>query len=476
MKSCQLLITILVLASLCSVSFSASPRTVFVHLFEWNWTDIAKECENFLGPKGFAAVQVSPPQEHVKGSQWWTRYQPVSYKIGSRGGSREQFEDMVKRCKAVGVNVYVDAVINHMSSVGSGVGVAGSSYEEYSYPAVPYGRGDFHFCGTRDNDIFNYNNAYEVRYCELLNLADLATEKDYVRDKIAGYMSDLVAMGVAGFRIDAAKHMEPKDITELLKRVEGNPYVFQEVIAQSPSEPIRAEEYFATGDVTEFNYQLKIAEHFKEKGKVKYLETFGERWGLIPSDKAIVFTANHDSERGHGGGGSVLTFRYGKLFEIAEVFMLAWPYGYPKVMSSYEFSGDDQGPPATSPYSGSTITCGFNEAWKCQHRWTPIANMVGFRNVAADKFVVTNFVAKGNVIAFGRAERGFVVINREDFSISESYKTSVASGTYCDVISGNFEDGKCTGNTVVVDAEGNISVSVPALSAVAIHANAKLGS
>lgn len=27
-------------------------RQGIVHLFEWKWTDIADECENFLGPKG----------------------------------------------------------------------------------------------------------------------------------------------------------------------------------------------------------------------------------------------------------------------------------------------------------------------------------------------------------------------------------------------------------------------------------------
>ena len=35
-----------------------SGRSTMVHLFEWKWDDIAKECENFLGPKGFAGVQV----------------------------------------------------------------------------------------------------------------------------------------------------------------------------------------------------------------------------------------------------------------------------------------------------------------------------------------------------------------------------------------------------------------------------------
>jgi hypothetical protein len=42
-------------------------RHVIVHLFEWKWADIANECEAFLGPKGFCAVQVSPPMEHVQG-------------------------------------------------------------------------------------------------------------------------------------------------------------------------------------------------------------------------------------------------------------------------------------------------------------------------------------------------------------------------------------------------------------------------
>ena len=51
------------------------------------------------------------------GEQWWVRYQPVSYLLESRSGTREQFVNMVTRCRAVGVNIYVDAVINHMSGM-----------------------------------------------------------------------------------------------------------------------------------------------------------------------------------------------------------------------------------------------------------------------------------------------------------------------------------------------------------------------
>ena len=59
-------------------------------------------------------MQVSPPNEHINVPQWWSRYQPVSYVLESRGGNRAQFIDMVQRCKAVGVEIYVDAIINHM--------------------------------------------------------------------------------------------------------------------------------------------------------------------------------------------------------------------------------------------------------------------------------------------------------------------------------------------------------------------------
>lgn len=36
----------------------APGRETMVHLFEWKWNDIAKECEQFLGPMGYGGVQV----------------------------------------------------------------------------------------------------------------------------------------------------------------------------------------------------------------------------------------------------------------------------------------------------------------------------------------------------------------------------------------------------------------------------------
>ena len=174
---------------------------VFVHLFEWKWTDIAIECETYLGPAGFAAVQVSPPSEHavLPGTPWWQRYQTVGYSLArSRSGTGDEFRDMVRRCATAGVAIYVDAVINHMTAQSSGVGSNGTAFTKYSYPNL-YAAADFHMppCTIAGSD---YQDAPErVRTCELLGLADLDTSSEGVRAKIAGYLRRWSSWACAGF-------------------------------------------------------------------------------------------------------------------------------------------------------------------------------------------------------------------------------------------------------------------------------------
>ena len=95
----------------------------------------------------------------------WQRYQPVSYKIISRSGNETQFRDMVSRCNAVGVRIYVDAIINHMST-DSGIGSGGSSFasDSKSFPAVPYGGNDFNDakCKSTSGNIENDNDINQV--------------------------------------------------------------------------------------------------------------------------------------------------------------------------------------------------------------------------------------------------------------------------------------------------------------------------
>ena len=47
--------------------------------------------------------------EHIQGDQWWTDYQPVSYKIQSKHGNRDQFQNMITQCHNAGVKVIAGA-------------------------------------------------------------------------------------------------------------------------------------------------------------------------------------------------------------------------------------------------------------------------------------------------------------------------------------------------------------------------------
>lgn len=451
-----------------SQAFSASQPTTFVHLFEWNWQDIATECESFLGPKGYAAVQVSPPNEHIQGKQWWTRYQSVSYQLESRGGNRSQFIDMVNRCKAVGVNIYVDSLVNHMAA-GSGTGTAGTSYGGKQFSN--YSPQDFHNSCTINGEDYA-NNRWRVQNCELVGLPDLNTSSNYVQTKLADYLNDLTNIGVAGFRFDASKHMAVNDIKEILSKLNGKPLVFQEVIDQG-GEAISSGEYTDTGLVTEFKYSTKLGDTFKN-GSLSWLKNFGEAWGFLPSANAVVFVDNHDNQRGHGGGGSVITFEDGRLYDLANVFMLAYPYGYPKVMSSYDYHDDtDAGSPDVLVHNNGNLEC-FGSDWKCEHRWSYIAGAVDFRNHTADNWNTTNWWDNGhNQIAFGRGSSGHVAINKENSTMNETVQTSMAPGTYCNVLKGELMNNVCTGETVTVNDDGTINLNVAAWDAFAIHKDAQ---
>ena len=446
-------------------ALAAAQPTTFVHLFEWNWQDVAQECEQYLGPKGFAAVQVSPPNEHIQGNAWWTRYQPVSYQLISRGGTRAQFIDMVQRCNTAGVKVYVDAVINHMAS-GSGTGVAGSTYGGKSF--ANYAPQDFH----TSCPITDYNNRWNVQNCELVGLPDLNTSSAYVQSTIANYLNDLLSIGVSGFRFDASKHIAAGDLQGILAKVNGTPLVFQEVIDLG-GEAITSSEYQSTGLVTEFKYSEQLGKTF-HTGKLAWLNNFGEAWGFLPSSSAIVFVDNHDNQRTDS---NVVTYREGQLYSLANVFMLAYPYGYPKVMSSYDYHGyTNAGAPSTPVHNGTSLDC-FGNDWQCEQRWPYIAGAVEFRNHTADNWTTTNWWDNGNnQIAFGRGSSGFVAINRESGNLTATLTTSMAAGQYCNVLKGDLAaDGKsCTGETITVNSNGTINANVTPMDAFAIEHDAKL--
>lgn len=485
-------------------------RSVFVQLFEWRWDDIALECERFLGPAGYSAVQISPPNEHVDqrsiGKQlqqfkdvypWWVRYQPVSFQLISRSGDAAQFSDMVQRCNAAGVAIYADTVVNHMANLGD-YGIAGSTFDRKTKQYPDYVSNDFHAdCVIQQQDYSwseipqeRLRRRLSIQHCQLGDLPDLKTESSKVRQTVKKYYRQLVSLGVSGLRIDAAKHMSPNDIQAMISEFGEDVFVFQEVI-DSGDQPVSINDYVANAHVTEFRYSYNIGNIFVD-GKLEELADFNEQRGFVTSDKAVVFIDNHDNQRGHGMEAK-LNHRSGQLYNLANVFMLAWPYGYPKIMSSYEWGGvnDNLGPPhdgqgnTRSVYqSDGSVSCAETDhntehQWLCEHRRPMIANMVAFRKAMqnAGARSVTNWWDNGdNQVAFSlsdtlNAVTGFVVINRQQEPLVTSIKSGLKPGNYCDItLQPPLETvAECQANqSITVDQHGIAQLNIAPMSAAVI--------
>lgn len=459
------------------------PRAGMVQLFEWPWADVAKECTTFLGPKGYWAVQVSPPQEHarVAGDPWWERYQPVTYQLDSRSGNRAAFASMVSTCRAAGVAIIADVVVNHMAGT-NGTSITGRAYTKYQYPT--YGPQDFHLPACQ---VSNYSDRGNVQGCELVGLSDLRTDSSYVRGQIRGYLTDLMSLGVAGFRVDAAKHFPAADLAAMLSGVPGSPYVFSEVIDYG-GEAVRAGEYTGSGDVTEFRYGASIATVFRSGRLATLLDPARSwnTWGLLPSGDAVPFVSNHDTERGQAGGG-VLTYKDGSLYNLAQVVTLAWPYGNPVLTSGYAWTDKEAGPPGngsggtSGPWRPGDTTypsgCASASPWVCEHRWGNVAAMAGFRAATTGAWSVNNQWSNGwQQVAFSRGSLGFVAVNRENFGMDQWLQTGLPGGTYCQVLAADLDlaTRTCSGQTVTVQADGRTRVQLGPMTAFALHAGSRL--
>uniref|UniRef100_A0A668ACI3 alpha-amylase n=1 Tax=Myripristis murdjan TaxID=586833 RepID=A0A668ACI3_9TELE len=365
----------------------------------------------------------------VKARPWWERYQPTCYNLCSRSSNENELRDMITRCNNVRVNIYVDAVINHICKAGAGEG---------SHSDFP--------------------------------------------SKVADYMNKLIDMDVAGFRVDACKHMWPGDLESVCGHL---PFIYQEVIDLG-HELITSREYFHLGRVTEFKYGANLGTVLCKWNGEKLSYTEYKDGAVMPNGNALVFVDNRDNQRGHGAGGaSIVTFWDSRLYKMAVGYMLAHPYGVARVMSSFRWNrnivngkeeNDWMGLPihcsgATKPVPmNRDQTCG--DGWVCEHRWHQIKNMVILCNMVNGQ-PHTNWWDNQTRLPLDVV---FIIFNNDDY-LDVTLNTGMPGGTYCDVISGRKDGGRCTGKQITVGGDGRAHFKISNRDEdpfVAIHADSKL--
>ena len=419
----------------------------------------------------------------------------MSYSIArSRSGTDVEFADMVQRCKAVGVGIIVDAVINHMTNFPSpGVGSNGTAYTKYDYPGL-YSPSDFHPPCT----VSNYQSAANVQDCELLSLPDLNTGLPSVRQKIADYLIRLARLGVAGFRIDAAKHIQQVELDDILSP-RGRyarapmacpvPYYYLEVVGGA-GEALSPRDYFGEG------VQLRAAPRTSPSSPSWAWATSSRRRAAStsPSSNPNGPPGSQFSPAGVGahalrqGGGLPAEPRHPALLrpelprrrrvppgQRVDAGPALWlpvdPVELRVQLPGRKLHGaavrrgrqHQRRHLCLQPGDGDDRPVGLRAS-----RPVLSGTWSGFRRVVAGTDVNHWWDNGANAIAFSRGGKGFVAINREGTPLSVTVPTGLPPGDYCDRITGGLVNGSCVGTTITVDGAGNIQLQLPAMSAIAI--------
>ena len=233
-------------------------KGVIVELFGWPYEDIAQECE-FLNVAGYMGVKIFEPNEAIltydsvengELNPWWYIHQPVSYKLNSRLGNKTQLKHMINKCRENNIRIYSDIIINNMvkngndmynthlkndnTIYGSKKGSSGSPFwttkgrnenNPYTnlkpvleFPSVPFCASDFH-CFKEINDLHDEN---QLNTGWVNEMVDLNTGKDYVQQRIADFITELVSIGISGVFINDAKYISPRDYTGIFKKLKEN--------------------------------------------------------------------------------------------------------------------------------------------------------------------------------------------------------------------------------------------------------------
>jgi len=483
----------------------------YVKLWEWNYADVARECQETLGPQGFDAVQLSPFTEHVKGHQWWVRYQPVSFGLNSRSGTALELRRAVATCRAAGVAIIADVVLNHMArpchsaeaqtnGATPCVGWSGTRYGNRQTEGAQgwdsAGPTDFHHqvdhltwgaCGVGPETGFLCGSLVTTDCscckCDMYGLPDWNLSQPTVQEMHSRHLSDLFEMGVTMLRVDAALYMESEHFAAIVHRFPWD-VVYQEWWHEL-AVPGRTDVF---GLYRDLHFMRKLADLLHVQNAERSAEVVMLSRGdyFIPPHEALYSTCFHDG-RTDNADPATPTFKNGLAFHQQQLFMMASPFPVSVLLwSGYSWKSIEQGPPGCesgdhcvprSPFTdflGSATEClptptgtplpaeeSSSRQWVCEHRWRGVAGLLQFRK-ACRGLPVERVWTRGTVpamrsghVAFRTGQECFVAIARGgqgDFDLS-GLQLQFPSGRYCDLAS---YDGRSCVREVLVHEDGRI--------------------
>jgi alpha-amylase len=194
-------------------------------------------------------------------------------------GSEGDLKRLIDKAHGCGLKVIADVVFNHMTSM--------DDYRELNrFPGLP--KEAFH--SPCDID---YSSRGSVVNCWLNgNLPDLDQTNSSVQTIQKNHLKKLLALGVDGFRFDAAKHMAPDMVKNYIDFIDreskGNTWNYLEVIEDDGT---KAEDYNRVAAVTDFVLYKSLVKAFGFGGSLSSLRVPA----AVDDPRSVTFGRNHDT-------------------------------------------------------------------------------------------------------------------------------------------------------------------------------------
>lgn len=167
-----------------------------LQLLTWNLNDITASLDK-IKESNFTHIQISPIQKCKEGEEWWKAYQPYSFEIGNRYGTKEDFIKLCKEAHIRGLQIIVDVVLRHLA--GDEINVL-LPHRNCNQDIVR--RKDF---WLEPIDCSNYNDRWqEINRCTGLPLLNYNHKE--LQDRYYIPFLDEVLTYADGLRVDQMKH------------------------------------------------------------------------------------------------------------------------------------------------------------------------------------------------------------------------------------------------------------------------------
>ncbi len=294
---------------------AADAPVAIYHAFDQPFSDVESfVCE--LAKQGYSHIQITPAQKSNPDPSWWARYQPIDYgKIEGRG-SLQELRRLVRKAHGCRMQVIADVVFNHMANM--------EAHRSLDFPGIP--AANFHReCrivyddGNRDSEIGCW-----------LGVPDLDQDKPAVKRAHEAHLRSLLALGIDGFRFDAAKHMSTEAVRRYIDFINresgGRAWNYLEVIEDRDTQ---AGHYNGIAAVTDFRLYRTMRRAFSFGGNLRDLRVAQ----AVDDPRSITFGQNHDTIRALNPGFAIDPYDDPTDSYLASAFVLAREGGTPLVFN-----------------------------------------------------------------------------------------------------------------------------------------------